>query len=154
MITVLIFVKEPEKIQLEKQEKQPGLFANIKALLDNPDKSGIFVLIGILFWFMGFNALETGLSSFAVFTLGMQAGTASIFTGLVTITFILFAVPAGNFGTRYGRAAVIRVGLIGLSVLMLLGYLFVRSTIHLCNNFDPDGNLLGDGECQQPAIGL
>ena len=129
LITVLIFVKEPEKIQLEEQEKQPGLFANIKALVDNPDKSGIFVLIGILFWFMGFNALETGLSSFAVFTLGMKAGTASIFTGLVTITFILFAVPAGNFGTRYGRAAVIRVGLIGLSVLMLLGYLFVRSTI-------------------------
>ncbi len=40
LITVLIFVKEPKK-SMEKQEKQPGLFANIKALLDNPDKSGI-----------------------------------------------------------------------------------------------------------------
>jgi maltose/moltooligosaccharide transporter len=59
----------------------------------------------------------------------MKAGTASIYTGLVTVTFILFAVPAGNFGTRYGRAAVIRVGLIGLSVLMLLGYLFIQNTI-------------------------
>ncbi len=114
---------------MENLEKQPGFFENIKALVENSDKSGIFVLIGILFWFMGFNALETGLSSFAVFTLGMKAGTASIYTGLVTITFILFAVPAGNFGTRFGRAAVIRAGLIGLSVLMLLGYLFVRNTI-------------------------
>jgi maltose/moltooligosaccharide transporter len=129
LITVLIFVKEPERIQVENLEKQPGLFANIKALVKNPDKSGIFVLIGILFWFMGFNALETGLSSFAVFTLGMKPGTASMYTALVTITFILFAVPAGNFGTRFGRAVVIRAGLIGLSVLMLLGYLFVRSTI-------------------------
>ncbi len=129
LITVLIFVKEPERIQVETLEKQPGLFANIKALVENPDKSGIFVLIGILFWFMGFNALETGLSSFAVFTLGMKPGTASMYTALVTITFILFAVPAGNFGTRFGRAVVIRAGLIGLSVLMLLGYLFVRSTI-------------------------
>jgi maltose/moltooligosaccharide transporter len=129
LITVFIFVKEPEQIQLENREKQPSLFDNIKALLDHQDKSGILVLLGILFWFMGFNALETGLSSFAVFTLGMKAGTASIYTGLVTITFILFAVPAGNFGTRYGRAAVIRVGLIGLSVLMLLGYLFIQSTI-------------------------
>jgi maltose/moltooligosaccharide transporter len=129
LITVLIFVKEPEKIQVENLEKQPGLFANIKTLVENPDKSGIFVLIGILFWFMGFNALETGLSSFAVFTLGMKPGTASMYTALVTITFILFAVPAGNFGTRFGRAVVIRAGLIGLSVLMLLGYLFVRSTI-------------------------
>jgi len=129
LITVLIFVKEPERIQVENLEKQPGLFANIKALVKNPDKSGIFVLIGILFWFMGFNALETGLSSFAVFTLGMKPGNASMYTALVTITFILFAVPAGNFGTRFGRAVVIRAGLIGLSVLMLLGYLFVRSTI-------------------------
>ena len=129
LIVVFIFVKEPEQIQLENNEKQPGLFENIKALLDHQDKSGILVLFGILFWFMGFNALETGLSSFAVFTLGMKAGTASIYTGLVTVTFILFAVPAGNFGTRYGRAAVIRAGLIGLSVLMLLGYLFIQSTI-------------------------
>lgn len=129
LIAVFIFVKEPEQIKLENQEKQPSLFDNIKALLGNPNKSGIFVLLGILFWFMGFNALETGLSSFAVFTLGMKAGTASIYTGLVTVTFILFAVPAGNFGTRYGRAAVIRVGLIGLSVLMLLGYLFIQTTI-------------------------
>ncbi|MBC7877121.1 MAG: MFS transporter [Anaerolineales bacterium] len=129
LITVFIFVKEPEQIHLENGEKQPGLFDNIKALLDHQDKSGIFVLLGILFWFMGFNALETGLSSFAVFTLGMKAGTASIYTGLVTVTFILFAVPAGNFGTRFGRAAVIRVGLIGLSILMLLGYLFIQNTI-------------------------
>jgi maltose/moltooligosaccharide transporter len=129
LIVVFIFVKEPEKIQLENNAKQPGLFDNIKALVDNHDKSGILVLLGILLWFMGFNALETGLSSFAVFTLGMKAGTASIYTGLVTVTFILFAIPAGNFGTRYGRAAVIRAGLIGLSVLMLSGYLFIQSTV-------------------------
>jgi maltose/moltooligosaccharide transporter len=129
LIVVFIYVKEPEKIQLENNAKQPGLLDNIKALIANHDKSGILVLLGILFWFMGFNALETGLSSFAVFTLGMKAGTASIYTGLVTVTFILFAIPAGNFGTRYGRASVIRVGLIGLSVLMLLGYLFIQNTI-------------------------
>jgi maltose/moltooligosaccharide transporter len=129
LIVVFIYVKEPEKIQLESSAKQPGLLDNIKALIENHDKSGILVLFGILLWFMGFNALETGLSSFAVFTLGMKAGTASIYTGLVTVTFILFAIPAGNFGTRYGRAPMIRVGLIGLSVLMLVGYLFIQSTI-------------------------
>jgi maltose/moltooligosaccharide transporter len=129
LIVVFVYVKEPEKIQLEVSAKQPGLLDNIKALIDNHDKSGILVLFGILLWFMGFNALETGLSSFAVFTLGMKAGTASIYTGLVTVTFILFAIPAGNFGTRYGRAPMIRVGLIGLSVLMLVGYLFIQSTL-------------------------
>ncbi len=112
-------------------------------------------MIGILFWFMGFNALETGFIFFcSLYAWHGRQGLHQCFTGLVTITFILFAVPAGNFGTRYGRAAVIRVGLIGLSVLMLLGYLFVRSTITFAIILTLDGNLLGDGERQQPAIGL
>ena len=129
LIVVLIYVKEPEKITTEAKEEERSVFENLKVVYDNPDKSGLFVLLGILFWFMAFNALETGLSSFAVFTLGMQAGTASIYTGLVTVTFILFAVPAGTLGTRYGRGPTIRIGLIGLTVLFLLGYFFIQNTI-------------------------
>ncbi|MDP2776789.1 MAG: MFS transporter, partial [Anaerolineales bacterium] len=117
LIVVLIFIKEPEQIKTEVKEKERSVLDNLRVVFDNPDKSGLYVLLGILFWFMAFNALETGLSSFAVFTLGMQAGTASIYAALVTITFIVFAVPAGNFGTRFGRGPVIRAGLIGLSIL-------------------------------------
>jgi maltose/moltooligosaccharide transporter len=129
LVVVLIFVKEPARITTETKEEKRSVLDNLKVVFDNPDKSGLFVLLGILFWFMAFNALETGLSSFAVFTLGMKAGTASIYTGLVTVTFILFAVPAGNFGTKYGRGPTIRVGLIGLTVLTLLGYFFIQNTL-------------------------
>jgi maltose/moltooligosaccharide transporter len=129
LVVVLIFVREPEQIRTDIKEALPSVLDNLKTVFNNSDRSGLFVLLGILFWFMAFNALETGLSSFAVFTLGMQAGTASIYTGLVTITFILFAVPAGFFGTRFGRAPVIRVGLIGLAILTLLGYFFIQNTL-------------------------
>ena len=129
LVVVLIFVKEPQEIIVEKQEKQAGVLANIKSIVNNPNKSGFFVLLGILLWFMGFNALETGLSSFAVFTLGMQAGTASIYAGLVTISFIIFAVPAGLFGTRYGRGTIIRIGLVGLAIVMLAGYFIIQNAI-------------------------
>ncbi len=129
LVVVLIFVKEPQEIIVEKQEKQAGVLANIKSIFNNPNKSGFFVLLGILLWFMGFNALETGLSSFAVFTLGMQAGTASIYAGLVTISFIIFAVPAGLFGTRYGRGTIIRIGLVGLAIVMLAGYFIIQNAI-------------------------
>lgn len=129
LTVVLLFIKEPEQLETEVKEKERSVLDNLKVVFDNPDKSGLFVLLGILFWFMAFNALETGLSSFAVFTLGMQAGTASIYAALVTITFIIFAVPAGNFGTRFGRGPVIRVGLIGLTILTLVGYLFINSVL-------------------------
>ena len=129
LIIVLLFVKEPQQIAKEGQEKQAGVLDNLKTIYNNPDKSGFWVLLGILLWFMAFNALETGLSSFAVFTLGMQAGTASIYAGLVTISFILFSVPAGFLGTRYGRGPIIRIGLIGLAIATLAGYFIIQSAI-------------------------
>jgi len=129
LVVVLLFVKEPEKITSEKKEKQVSVIENLKAIFNNPDKSGFFVLLGILLWFMAFNALETGLSSFAVFTLGMEAGTASIYAGLVTISFILFSVPAGFMGTRYGRGITIRIGLVGLAIVTLAGYFIIQSSI-------------------------
>lgn len=81
------------------------MLANLQTVWQNPDKSGLFVLLGILLWFMAFNALEAGLSSFAVFTLDISPGTASIYAGAITISLILFAVPAGIWGTKYGPCA-------------------------------------------------
>jgi MFS family permease len=129
LMVVLLFVKESEQIQSEATEEIPGVLNNLKEVFNNSNKSGSYLLFSILFWFMGYNALDTGLSSFAVFTLGMKAGTASIYAAIATITFILFAIPAGNFGTRYGRSSIIRIGLIGLSVLTLAGYFFVQDPI-------------------------
>ncbi|MFN2304091.1 MAG: MFS transporter [Anaerolineales bacterium] len=129
LIIVLLFVKEPQQIANEGREKQAGVLDNLKTIYNNPDKSGFWVLLGILLWFMAFNALETGLSSFAVFTLGMQAGTASIYAGLVTISFIIFSVPAGFLGTQYGRGPIIRIGLIGLATVTLAGYFIIQSAI-------------------------
>ncbi len=129
LVTALIFVKEPRTLPGGEDTEKSNVLTNIRTVFSNPDKSGVYVLLGILFWFMAFNALETGLSSFAVFTLGMKAGSASIYAGLVTISFIIFSIPAGFLGTRYGRGPIIRVGLIGLVVLLFGGYFLIHSTL-------------------------
>jgi MFS family permease len=129
LITAILFVKEPRTLPGGEDTEKPNVLKNARMLFSSPDKSGVFVLLSILFWFMAFNALETGLSSFAVFSLGMRPGTASIYAGLVTISFIIFSIPAGFLGTRYGRGEIIRVGLIGLIALLLFGFFFVKGTI-------------------------
>jgi len=130
---VLIFVKEPPSITSPSMEKEPqnNILQNVKILFANPDRSALFVLLSILLWFMGFSAFETGLSSFAVFSLGMEAGTASIYAGTMTIFFLLFAVPAGFLGTRWGRGRTIRIGLIGLVLSALLGFFIVQDALTL-----------------------
>jgi maltose/moltooligosaccharide transporter len=129
LTTALLFVKEPRTLPGGEDTEKPHVLKNVAALFANPDKSGLFVLLSILFWFMAFNALETGLSSFAVFSLGMRPGTASIYAGLVTISFIIFSLPAGFLGTRFGRGPVIRAGLIGLVALTLFGFFFIKGTL-------------------------
>ncbi|MBN2116519.1 MAG: MFS transporter [Anaerolineales bacterium] len=131
LLVVLIFVKEPPSINAMEKEQQNNLLQNVKILFAKPDKSALFVLLSILLWFMGFSAFDTGLSSFAVFTLGMKAGTASIYAGTMTIFFLLFAVPAGLLGTRWGREKTIRIGLIGLVLSALLGFFIVQEAIRL-----------------------
>ncbi|MFH2103437.1 MAG: MFS transporter [Chloroflexota bacterium] len=126
LATVIIFVKEPRTLPGGEDKEKANMVANLRTMISNPDKSGIFVLVSILFWFMAFYALETGLSSFAVFSLGMKPGTASIYAGLVTISFIAFSIPAGFLGTRFGRGSIIRVGLAGLVVVLLFGFFFIK----------------------------
>jgi len=123
----VIFVREPREIVKDNSEETQGVMVNLRVALSGGDKSILFVLLGILLWFMAFNAFETGLSSFAVFTLGMSAGNASIYAGAVTVSFIVFAIPAGLLGTRIGRRRAIQIGLVGLTIVLLTGYFLVNS---------------------------
>ena len=130
VIVVVLYVKEPTKIEgSDLDPKLSGVINNLKEVFANPNKSGLFVLGGILLWFMGFNALEAGLSSFAVFTLGIDAGSASIYAGSITIAIILFAIPAGYIGARVGRKKAIQIGLLGLVVMTGAGFLLIKGTV-------------------------
>ncbi|MBI4768989.1 MAG: MFS transporter [Chloroflexi bacterium] len=132
LAVVLWRVREPQRLagaDAGREGAGTGVLANLRAVASSPQKSGLWVLLGILLWFMAFNALETGLSSFAVFSLGMKPGTASIYSGSVTVSFILFAVPAGWLGTCYGRRPVIQIGLIGLTVISAIGYALVHGPL-------------------------
>lgn len=128
-LVAVLGVREPKNTRVEAAPDDPGVLANLQTVWRNPDKSGLMVLLGILLWFMAFNALEAGLSSFAVFTLDISPGTASIYAGAITISLILFAVPAGLLGTKYGRRQIIHIGLTGLTLLLLVAYFLVQGAV-------------------------
>ena len=131
LIIALIFVKEPEKIVQEKKEAASGVLANLREVWRGENRSGIYVLLGILFWFMAYEALTTGLTSFAVFSLGLTPGQATMMTTLFAAAFILFALPSGLIATRLGRKRVINYGLLGMIILFVLGYFIIRDQFTL-----------------------
>ena len=132
LAVALIFVKEPSPTEAQaitNKEKSAGVLANLKNVFSNPDKSGLYVLLSILLWFIAFNALETALSSFAVFVLGISPGKASIYSASITFSFLIFAIPAGLIATRIGRRLAIRIGLAGLTLLLPVGWLIIQDTV-------------------------
>jgi len=121
---VLLFVREPEApADQTAREDSPGFFANLREVLQSKDRSGLMILLAILCWFIGFNALETWISSFGRFSLGIDPGRMSLITSGFALLFVIFAVPSGLIATRFGRRRTILVGVIALTIVMGLGWL-------------------------------
>ncbi len=120
-------VREPAQLTTEDDNgPKRSVLQNLRLLAAQADRNGIKVLVAILFWFIGFNALEAALSSLAVFSLGMEPGTASIYSASISLSLIVFALPAGLLGTKFGRRPVILAGLIGLTVLLAAAYFIIQ----------------------------
>jgi MFS family permease len=127
----LVVVKEPEKVKSQIEEKKSGAIQNLKEVWAGENRGGIYVLLAILFWFIAYEALNTGISSFAVYTLGLSAGNAAMMTTLFAGALILFAIPSGLIATKWGRKRVILIGLSGLVILFGLGFFVISNEITL-----------------------
>lgn len=83
----------------------------------------IFLLFAILFWFTGYNAVETFFSSYVTHTLKgasgnyLTAGDAGLLLAMFSVTFLFFSIPAGFLGAKIGRKKTIMIGLVGVAVL-------------------------------------
>lgn len=122
VVLVVLFIHEPRRPAADAAAgASQGALSTLKALWQHPDPSGVFMLLAILFWFMGYNALETWISSFGKYVLGVTEGRMAIYTALLALTFVITAIPAGVLGERLGRRRIILWGVGGLALMMLYG---------------------------------
>jgi MFS family permease len=122
---------EPEAPQAKEAEQASNNFlANLKEVLGASDRSGLLILLAILCWFLGYNAVETWISSFGRFSLGIDVGRMAMLTSGLALMFVVFAVPSGLLATRFGRKPVILTGIAGLTALFLYG-LLIRNQMML-----------------------
>ena len=84
------------------------------------------LLLAILFYTFGINAVETFFSLYGRTVLGVPEETALAILGVFFIAYILASVPAGAIGQRFGRRQTMCAGLAIISVL-ILGAFFLRS---------------------------
>ncbi|ABR30390.1 sucrose transporter [Thermosipho melanesiensis] len=129
-LLVVIFIKEDEKYKIRTGEKVKfssvfsksfgELKINLKEVFFSKEKSLLMILIAILFWFVGYNALETFFTSYAKFRVGISESTGAFILGFFSLTFMLFSIPAGIIGSKIGRKKTMTIGLMIVALISLL----------------------------------
>jgi maltose/moltooligosaccharide transporter len=116
-LLVFIFIREPKVYEGTKVEERPSMWASLKDVFTNPEKSALRILLAIFFWFIAYNAVEAFFTLYAYNHLKMTESDGARLLGQMSLLFVLFALPAGFIGGKIGRKNTI---LIGLSLMILL----------------------------------
>lgn len=117
-----VLADDPHAKDEEEAAATDGKKHSLAAFLNLPGpekKSLLFLLLAVFSWFMGFNAIEAFFTLFATNTYGISGGSATIMLAGFSLTFLIFAIPAGMLGQRIGRRRTILLGLVGICLLFL-----------------------------------
>ncbi len=92
-------------------------------------KSLIFILLSISLWFMGYNAITTAFSKYALVALNISESQSASILMVATVTSIIAFIPVGILSSKFGRKKSI---LFGITLLAL-----VFGTATLYTKFSP-----------------
>ncbi|MEN3042087.1 MAG: SLC45 family MFS transporter [Fervidobacterium sp.] len=132
-LLVVIFIKEDKKYKTKEDVKLKfndvyeksfnELKENLKDVFYSKEKSLLFMLVSILLWFIGYNALETFFTSYVKFYLGIKESTGALVLGFFSLTFMVFAIPAGFIGAKFGRKKAMSTGLVVVLNVLIAAFL-------------------------------
>lgn len=87
------------------------------------DRTTIFLLAAIFFWFVAYQGVETLFTLYGKNHLGLSEQAASFSLTFFSLAFVLFAIPSGWLGGRFGKKKMIIIGVCGLmTVFALVGF--------------------------------
>lgn len=119
LIILFRFIKEP-KVGVKSEEEKIGIIAAIKEISIDKDKTTLYILFAIFFWFVGYQGVEATFSNYCVQFLGIPVNKSSLILGFFALSFLIFAIPAGFIGTKLGKRKTILIGLLGDIIIFLL----------------------------------
>lgn len=131
-LAVLFFtIKEPN-VGVPAEEDKINIIGTIKEIVKAEDKTVMYILLAIFFWFVGYQGVEATFSNYSVYFLNIGEKMGSLILSTFAGAFLVFAIPSGFVATKFGKVRTIKVGIIGLMVVFgLLG--LVRATTSVAN---------------------
>jgi maltose/moltooligosaccharide transporter len=133
-LLVFAFIREPKDFVPSPEE--PSMLKSLREVMNDRDKSALRVLLAIFFWFLGYTAIEAFFNLYAINHLGISEANGARLLGELSFVFVLFAIPAGYMGSRFGRRRTIITGIVVMSLVLLGIYFLPPATL-----LRPLGNL-------------
>lgn len=127
-LLVFIFIREPKEYESTSEER-PNLWRALKAEVKSKEKSPLRILLAIFFWFVAYNAIEAFFTLYAQNHLGLVGGQGTQLLGHLSLIFVLFALPAGYIGGKFGRRRTIMTGLVLMAGLILSMFLLPKESL-------------------------
>lgn len=118
-IVLFTFIKEKrDVIEYEKGDEKIGLF---KSLMETGNiKNVLSLLFAICSWFIAYQGIEAFFTLYGTNYLGLKTSAASFSFTFISLSFLVFAIPAGIVGTKYGKKKTISFGVLGLLICFLI----------------------------------
>lgn len=145
MAVLKAVIKEPIVTGLavsSKSETRPPV-----RIKDQLDRTTLFILGAIFCWFVAYQGVEALFTLYGTKHMGMTDGEASFSLTFFSLAFLIFALPSGWLGAKFGKKKVIMAGVAGLflvfasivfldSILMLRVMLIVGGVFWACININ------------------
>lgn len=87
-------------------------------------KSLILLILTVFCYMLGYMAIETFFSSFAVFTMGIKPSAAAMLLAVSYVSFLIFAIPSSSLAKRWGRKRTVLTGLVIFGLGLIVIWLF------------------------------
>ena len=114
-----LLVREKREAQSEDEDHKVHFFRSVKFVFTARDRSGLFVLVSLFLWFVGYQGVLPYLTEFSIREFSLTQGQGPLAMGMVGIASALAAIPMGYAGSAWGRKRVIRISLIAIALVTL-----------------------------------
>lgn len=118
----LLELEEKEGRKIKEEKTKPGLIESIKDIFSEEDKSTLFILLAIFFWFIGYQGIVALVSIYGVNVLGYAEGLAGFLPFFVSVPLIITIYPLSIIATKIGRRKAIKIGIIIWIVMLVVGF--------------------------------
>ncbi|KAA9017108.1 SLC45 family MFS transporter [Niallia endozanthoxylica] len=96
---------------LEETKVSHSFITDFRQLTKPEFKGPLLILLAIFVYFIGYAGVEALFTVYAVEYLNMKESAAGVTLGFFSLAFLLFAIPAGILGNKWGKLPLMRAGL-------------------------------------------